>query len=132
MSDNSVEGYKPDLSDANMVSAYFAGQIDAGVKFVLPVVGDRCRLGIKASYEFGLTDTCGSKEKDGEANDLSQLFKNNYKLNGTRKFSGFEFQAMLSVLFSIFLKKNSVADDAQSQSVAAVTEPVSKLADKPC
>lgn len=130
--DSSVEGYKTDLSDANMASAYFAGQIGAGVKFALPVAGDRCWLGIEASYEFGLTDTYGSKEKDGDANDLSQLFNKNYKLNGTRKFSGFEFQAVLSVPFSIFSKKNSAADDAQSKSVAAVTEPVAKPADKPC
>lgn len=52
--DCSVAGYKTDLSDANMASTYFAGQVGVGVKFAIPVASDRCWLGIEASYELGV------------------------------------------------------------------------------
>lgn len=128
-----VAGYKTDLSDANMASTYFAGQVGAGVKFAVPVAGDRCWLGIEASYEFGFTDTYGSKEKDSEANDIAQLFNQNYKIDGTRKLSGFEVQAVLTVPFSIFSKKEQPAPEPEPEPVAApVPEPEPQPAEKPC
>lgn len=130
--DGTVGGYKTDISDANMASTYFAGQVGAGVKFAIPVAGDRCWLGIEASYEFGLTDTYGSKEKDGQANDLAQLFNRNYKIDGSRKFGGFEVQAVLSVPFSIFSKKGQPAPEPAPQPVVAAPEPAPQPAEKPC
>ena len=130
--DGTVGGYKTDISDANMASTYFAGQVGAGVKFAIPVAGDRCWLGIEASYEFGLTDTYGSKEKDSEANDLAQLFNRNYKIDGSRKFGGFEVQAVLSVPFSIFSKKGQPAPEPAPQPVVAAPEPAPQPEEKPC
>ena len=142
--DGTVGGYKTDISDANMASTYFAGQVGAGVKFAIPVAGDRCWLGIEASYEFGLTDTYGSKEKDSQANDLAQLFNRNYKIDGSRKFGGFEVQAVLSVPFSIFSKKGQPAPEPaltdqeavmlehEGQPVVAAPAPEPQPAEKPC
>lgn len=90
-------GYEVEVSKANMASAYIAGQIGAGVKFAVPFAGSRYYLGLEANYELGLTDTYGKGEKDGHANDVVKLFTNKYQINGTRKFSGFEIQAVLQI-----------------------------------
>jgi len=83
--------YTVDVSKANMASTYFAGQLGVGVKFPLGPIN----LGVEASYELGFTDTYGSKEKDGKARAYA-LFPV-YDVKGTRKFSGFEFGAHISV-----------------------------------
>lgn len=86
--------YSVDISKANMASTYFAGQIGLGVKFPLGPID----LGIEANYELGFTDTYGSKEKDGKARAYA-LFPV-YDIKGTRKFTGFEFAAHISVPLS--------------------------------
>jgi len=88
--------YSIDVTDANMASTYFA--ISPGIGLKIPVGG--VELGLEASYEFGLTDTYSSKEKDGRsyANYLFPI----YHIDGTRKFSGFEVSAHLSIPLSIF------------------------------
>ena len=86
--------YSVDVSKANMASTYFAGQLGVGVKFPLGPVD----FGIEANYELGFTDTYGSKEKDGEARAYA-LFPV-YDIKGTRKFTGFEFAAHISVPLS--------------------------------
>lgn len=130
--DQSYLGYDLDVSDANMASTYVAGQAGVGLKFALPVGDRRCYLGIEASYELGLTDTYGSKEKDGEAYDVAQLFTSNYQINGTRKLSGFEVQAVLSIPFGKEKKKTVqpaapvVTEYVEPQIVEEVVE------EKPC
>lgn len=86
--------YSVDVSKANMASTYFAGQLGLGVKFPLGPID----LGIEANYELGFTDTYGSKEKDGKARAYA-LFPV-YDIKGTRKFTGFEFAAHISVPLS--------------------------------
>ena len=138
--DNSYQGYEIEVSDANMASAYFAGQVGVGVKFAIPTMGHRCFLGIEAAYEFGLSDTYGDKEKDGEAGDVAQLFTTNYKLNGDRKFNGFEINATLSVPFSIFKSKKKPIVKAENTYVAPTPVPVvaavpveqPRVEEKPC
>lgn len=128
--DCSVEGYRMDLSDANMSSTYFAAQLGVGVKFRIPVASDYCYLGVEASYEYGFTDTYGGKEKDGDANDVAQLFNANYAISGSRKFQGIEFQATLSVPFSIFKQKAASAPQPVVAAPAPQPEPV--VEEKPC
>lgn len=133
--DHSYEGYLLDMSKANMSSFYFAGQIGVGVKFAIPVASQHCYLGLEANYEYGFTDTYGKMEKDGEANDVAHLFSKNYQINGTRKLSGFEIQAVLSIPFSIFKteKKSSyvpptiVHEVVEAKPVEQPIEP-----EKPC
>lgn len=122
-----VNGYKMDLSKANMSSMYLAGQVGVGVKFALPMVYDNMYIGIEANYEYGITDTYGSKEKDGDAIDL--LGNTMYLINGTRKFSGFEVQGTISIPFSAFKKQ-----DKKSAYVAPVTSKPAKQVkeEKPC
>ena len=128
--DCSVEGYRMDLSDANMSSTYFAAQLGVGVKFRIPVASDYCYLGVEAAYEYGFTDTYGGKEKDGDANDVAQLFNANYAISGSRKFQGIEFQATLSVPFSIFKQKAAPAPQPVVAAPAPQPEPV--VEEKPC
>lgn len=131
-SDNSYAGIGVGVSDANMSGTYFAGQVGAGVKFALPVAGSRCYLGLEAAYEFGFTDTYGSKEKDGEANDLAGLFSKAYKIDGTRKFSGFEVNAVLQVPFSVFCKKERPVVAEPEPVVVPEPAPEPVVEEKPC
>lgn len=97
--EDKADKYFIDVTDANMASTYLAVMPGVGVKIPLGSV----QLGLEASYELGLTDTYGSKEKDGKA--ISNLFFPVYKIEGTRKFTGFELAAHLSVPLSVFSAK---------------------------
>lgn len=125
------EGYNLEASEANLAKAYFSGQVGAGLKFAVPVASKHVYLGLEASYQMGITDTYGSKEKDGEANDIAQIFNNNYKIRGTRKLSGFELQAVLSVPFDIFKRK---AKEAPAPQPIVIEQPIEepKAEEKPC
>lgn len=134
---NSYHGYKLDVTDANMASTYLAGQAGAGVKFAVPVADNHCYIGIEATYEFGFSDTYGDKELDGEANDVTHIFNNNYKIEGERKFGGFEISATLSVPFDIFKKKKKTEKEVYvaPEPVVAPVEKVEEVApveEKPC
>ena len=94
--EDAVTTYSVDVSKANMASMYFAVAPGAGIKIPAGPV----ELGIEASYELGLTDTYGSKEKDGKA--LATLFFPTYDIQGTRKFSGLELMAHVSGPLSVF------------------------------
>lgn len=134
--DASYAGYEVDISHANMSSVYFAGQVGVGVKFAIPMAADRCYLGVEASYEYGFTDTYGGKEKDSKANDVAQLFSRSYKIEGTRKLSGIEIQAVLSVPFSVFKPKKKPTPVVETPVVIEPTpEPVVEeevVEEKPC
>ncbi len=98
--EDNVDKYTVDVSKANMASTYFAGQIGVGVKFPIGIGSEDMHLGIEANYELGFTDTYADKEKRGRA--YSKLFFPVYDISGTRKFSGFEVMATLSVPLSVF------------------------------
>lgn len=99
--DKFAAGYRIDLNKGNMASTYFALAPTVGLKIHFPVRGltNACFLGIEASYEIGLTDTYG-KDKSGNAKDV--VANRNYKLAGTRKFSGFGLNATVGIPLSIF------------------------------
>ena len=94
--------YKVDVSKANMASTYFAGALGAGIKIPLQVAnGKFIRIDVDANYQYGFTDTYGSKEKDGIAIAVNTPV---YNLKGTRKMHGMEITASVSVPLSIFKK----------------------------
>lgn len=91
------DGYELGLRKANMASSYFAGAIGIGAKWNLNVNGHNVYLALDASYELGFSNTYGQKEKNGEAIVQNNLFYNAYKLEGNRKFSGFELMATIGI-----------------------------------
>ena len=95
IAEDNMSEYSIDVSKANMASTYFAGQIGAGVKFPINIGNGDMHIGIEANYELGLTDTYGKKEKEGSA--YSKVFFPVYNITGTRKFSGLEVMATVSV-----------------------------------
>ncbi|MGN0036688.1 MAG: OmpA family protein [Bacteroidaceae bacterium] len=133
-------GYEMDLNKANIASAYFAGAIGIGAKWNLNVEGHNLYLALDASYELGLSNTYGKKEKNGEAIVQKGLFYNAYKINGNRKFSGFEL--MVTVGIPLGKKKRQpayvapVIRELEPAPVAAVVEEkeivVEKKQEKPC
>ena len=127
-------GYELDLNKANIASTYFAGAIGVGAKWNLNVEGHNLYLALDASYELGLSDTYGQKEKDGEAIVQKQVFYNAYQINGKRKFSGFELMATVGIPLG---KKKSqsvyVAPVVREPEPAPVTAVVvEKKQEKPC
>lgn len=123
-------GVKSDLSDANISKTYFAVAPGGGIKwqFHTGKQGQNlCWLGLEASYELGLTDTYGSKEKDRDANDL--LGNTRYNIRGSRKFSGFEVKAVLGIPFSVFSKAKAVEAPQVYVPKPVVEE---KAEEKPC
>lgn len=115
-------GYRVDLNSANISSTYFAVAPALGVKFYFPVRGlaNACFLGLEASYEIGLTDTYG-KEKDGKAIDV--LGGRSYKLEGTRKFQGFEVNLTVGIPLRL--------SDPAPKAVVRVPEPLPVAASEP-
>ena len=118
--------YTVDVSKANMASTYLAVAPGVGVKIPLGSL----QLGLEASYELGLTDTYGSKEKDGKA--LSNLFFPVYKIEGTRKFTGLEVAAHLSVPLSVFKAKPRSERVVETVYVERPAEQKITVKRKPC
>lgn len=113
-----IEGVRYDLSKANMASTRFAAAVGVGAKWQFTINDAPFFLGLDLSYEFGITDTYGSKEKDGEANAVS-FFPTSDKVYGSRRISGFEASLTFGIPFSAFRKKTPAAPV-----VPVYTEPV--------
>ena len=128
--EDNVDDYSIDISNANMASTYFAGQIGAGVKFPINVGSSIMHLGIEANYELGFSDTYADKEKEGRA--YSQLFFPVYHIDGTRKFTGIEVMATLSVPLSIF--KSGPRNVVHQAPVLeqSTQRPAARVQEKPC
>lgn len=122
LEDGSADGYRIDATKANLASTYFALQAGAGIKYQFRAGRHQLFAGLEVSYEYGLTDTYGSKEQDGKADDL--LGNTIYQLNGTRKFSGVEVKATLGIPFSVFKKAAPAPAPARTPEPAYVPEPV--------
>lgn len=121
------EDYTIDVSKANMASTYFAGMLGVGVKVPFKLGGQPLQFAVEASYEYGFTDTYGSKEKDGKAE--ANLFFPVYDIEGTRKFSGFELKASLAIPLSIFKKKERPKKVVEEKPIRIVEK---KVEEKPC
>ena len=93
-------------------------------------------MALDASYELGLSDTYGKKEKDGEAIVQKNLFYNAYKINGNRKFSGFEVMATVGIPLGkkksqpVYVAPVICEPEPEPAPVAAVV--VEKKQEKPC
>lgn len=128
--EDNVDDYSVDVSDANMASIYFAGQIGAGVKIPINVGNSNMHLGIEANYELGFTDTYADKEKEGRA--YSQLFFPVYHIDGTRKFTGIEVMATLSVPLSIFKSSPRTVVHQAPVLEQPAYRPTARVKEKPC
>lgn len=105
--DGSDKSYKVDASKSNLASTYFAMALGGGVKCYFPVGDSKWYVGVEAAYEHGFTDTYSDKEKQQLANVNTDLFGSNYQVNGSRKFSGFEFKLTIGIPISVFDKKKT-------------------------
>lgn len=105
--DGAFDGYKFDMSDANMASTIISGAVGAGLKYQFDISGNPFFLGLEFGYERSFTNTYGSKEKDGEANVVS-FFPNVRKTVGTRTMQAFELQMSLGIPLSVFSPRKHV------------------------
>ncbi len=120
-----------DITKANMNSSYFAGEIGAGVKFPISLGHTNMHIGLEASYEYGITDTYGDKEKKGWATAYNFFVP--YDIVGTRKYGGFEVLASVSVPLSAFKKHKRVVEEpivVREEPVIVHEEPVVVVEEK--
>ncbi len=100
-------GYEMDLTKANMAGTYFAGSLGIGLKYQFAAGKNVYFLGLEANYEYGFSNTYSNMEKDGTAINVVQMPYTAYKIDGNRKFSGFEVKLTLGIPFSVFKKKSA-------------------------
>lgn len=114
------DGVRYKLSKANMSSTRFAGAVGLGAKWQIKIHDTHFYIGADVSYEFGFTDTYGSKEKDGKLNVVS-FFPTTDHVYGSRKISGIEASLTLGVPLSVFRKKTPIA--IEPPTIATYIEP---------
>lgn len=101
--DGEIYEWEPlDISDANFSKINFSVAAGVGVRIPIKITNEKkIHFALEANYQYGITDTYGSKEKNGEAIAINQAI---YDITGTRKHQGVEITASLSVPMSIFKK----------------------------
>ena len=124
-SDNSYEGHALKFSKANYAAAYFALELSAGVRYKVNINDIPFYMGLSAGYELGLSDTYSKMERNGEVTDVNGAQR---KVSGSRKHSGFEMKASVSVPLSVFKKKKKIEPLVEEEPVY-VPEPM--LSDEP-
>lgn len=94
--DYETEYYDIDLSKASVSTFEFAAALGGGARYCF---NNKFELGLELSYELGLTDTYGT-EADGEAIAVQGSLSRIYKIEGTRKFSGFQVRLTAGIPIS--------------------------------
>lgn len=126
------EGVRYDLSKANMASAYFALGFGIGAKWQFYINDAPFFVGLELSYQLGLTDTYGSKEKKGTANAES-FFPSSGKVTGSRKISAFEPMITFGVPLSVFNRRTpDPAPVVVEEPVYVEPAPAPVVEEKPC
>ncbi|MDE6126813.1 MAG: OmpA family protein, partial [Muribaculaceae bacterium] len=100
-------GYMVNLNTSNMKGAELALGLGAGAKFMFDIAGMPFFAGIEAGYEFGLTDTFGAKEKNGEAYIVNEPSDpaSGKRAKGWRHIDGLEIKATIGISLSAFSRK---------------------------
>ncbi len=102
--DGYYEGVRLDATKANLAQTYFGAQAGLGLKWFFNAGRHRVYLEANVSYEFGLSNTYGSDEKDGTALVRDETYYKTYDIEGTRKFRGWEARLSVGIPFSVFSK----------------------------
>lgn len=129
--DYAVDGYQVDLNSKNFASTMFSISPTLGVRFNFSSGShgqNKWFAAVEAYYEIGLSDTYGSDEKNGNALDVIRKAK--YKIEGTRKLSGFGFQVSLGIPFGAF-KKHTATPQPPIEPPTIIEQPIEKP-EKPC
>lgn len=121
-----------DLTNANMSPYHLAAQGGIGVRIPVSVGNSHMHLGIEASYEYGFSNTYGSKEKNGKA--IAYGLYSPYDVQGSRRYSGFEVAATVSVPLSIFSRSHSkpAAVKPEPSIIISNTQNEVRVHQKPC
>lgn len=104
--DSSYHGNVLKLSDATIAAAYFALSLNVGARYQVKVADRSFAVVLEAGYELGFTDTYSRKETNGE---ITSVNGGPARAAGTRKHSGFEVKATVSVPLSVFKKRSKHA-----------------------
>lgn len=136
--DNTYGGCHLDLNKSNYNSIYFAGAAALGARYHFPLGSSKAFVGLELMYEYGFTDTYGSKEKEGDAININPMYPVNAKIEGTRKYQGIEAKLTLGIPFDAF-KRKAAPQVAIVEEVEEVYLPVAKpiekqevVEEKPC
>lgn len=121
-------GYRTDVTKANLKPWNLGIQLGAGVRHQITLASSVCYLGLELSYEKGISNNYGDKEKKHEANNI---INTPYKITGRRCFDGIDFQLLLSVPLD-FLKPKNKTEIKTVEKEVIVEKVVEVEASKPC
>lgn len=132
--DHTYGGCHLDLNTSNYNSIYFAGAAAIGARYHFPLGSSKAFVGLELMYEYGFTDTYGSKEKDGDAININPMFPANAKAEGTRKYQGLEAKLTFGIPFDAFKRKENKIIIIEEKEVVyePVEEYVEPVEEKPC
>lgn len=121
-----------DVTNANFSKFDFSAAAGLGVRVPIKIVDTKkIYFAVEANYQYGFTNTYGSKEKDGSAISLNRKV---YDISGSRKNRSFEISASVSVPLSIFKKtrKKKVMPTYTPAPVVESRPVAEKVEEKPC
>lgn len=128
-------GYQVDLNQSNYKDFYLAGAAAVGARYSFPLGSSKAFIGLEFMYEYGFTDTYGSKEKKGEAININPMFPQKALVEGSRKYQGMEIKFTFGVPFAAFRRKPTSVEEVvpivETQPIV-VDEVVSVEEEKPC
>lgn len=135
---HAFEGYKYDVSKANMSTTYFAAAAGVGLKYQFKISNSLFFLGVDFNYQLGLSNTFGNGERKGKLESALLLRPDDDfstgKVEGSRRFSCMEVQATLGIPFSIFKKSKPVPTIVIPEATRPIITdaPVIEPTEKPC
>lgn len=123
-----------DISTANLSKFDFNAAAGLGVRVPIQITETKkLHVILEANYQYGFTDTYGSKEKEGTAIALN---RNVYNITGNRKNRGFEISASVSIPMSFFKKKKKKVEPVYTPAPIVKKESKTvveqKVEEKPC
>lgn len=132
--DHEIAGYELDLNKSNYNAVYFAGAAALGMRYHFPLGSSKGFVGLELMYEYGFTNTYGSKETKGEAVNINPMFPANAMVDGSRKYQGLEVKLTFGVPFDAFRKGKNPCPQAPVYVEPEVEEEVEEVVvvDKPC
>lgn len=130
--DYEYNGYSVDLNKSNYNSIYFAGAAALGLRYHFPLGSSKAFVGLEVMYEYGFTDTYGSKEKKGDAINVNPWFPANAKVEGARKYQGLEAKLTLGIPFEAFRRKPQAIVVNQPVYEEVVEIEIPEEEEKPC
>lgn len=136
--EHEIAGYELGLNKSNYNAVYIAGAAAVGMRYHFPLGSSTGFVGLEVMYEYGFTNTYGSKETKGEAVNINPMFPASSTVDGNRKYQGAEVKLTFGIPFDAFRRKKEpvkTENPVYTEPEAIIIEEpaaVELVEDKPC